>query len=145
MTNPYAPPTDDTTLHADSREAIRDRLSRPATALIIMASIQSVFVTIYLVSAAVAVARGGSVSDDIFGLAVGCLQLVGLILIAVGAAKLGFLESYRLARMGSVLACIPFITPFIVIGIPLGIWSLRLLAEPAIRDAFPNDLPRADS
>jgi hypothetical protein len=126
------------TLDVDSREAIKSRVSRPATALIIMASTQSVAVAIYLVSAAVIVARGGSVSDDIFGLAIGALQFVALLLIAVGAAKLGFLESHRLARLGSLLACIPFITPFIFIGIPFGIWSLRLLADPAVRDAFPD-------
>lgn len=138
MTNPYAPPTSNMTLDVDSREAIKSRVSRPATALIIMASTQSVAVAIYLVSAAVIVARGGSVSDDIFGLAIGALQFVALLLIAVGAAKLGFLESHRLARLGSLLACIPFITPFIFIGIPFGIWSLRLLADPAVRDAFPD-------
>ena len=138
MTNPYAPPTSSTTLDVDSREAIKSRVSRPATALIIMASTQSVAVAIYLVSGAVIVARGGSVSDDIFGLAMGVLQFVALLLIAVGAAKLGFLESHRLARLGSLLACIPFITPFIFIGIPFGIWSLRLLADPAVRDAFPD-------
>jgi len=138
MTNPYAPPTSSTTLDVDSREAIKSRVSRPATALIIMASIQSVSVAIYLVSAAVIVARGGSVSDDVFGLVIGAIQFVALMLIAVGAAKLGFLESHGLARLGSLLACIPFITPFIFIGIPFGIWSLRLLADPAVRNAFPD-------
>jgi len=142
MTNPYAPPTSNATLHVDSRNAIKARVSRPATALIIMASIQSVFVAIYLVSAAVFVARGGSVSDDIVGLAIGGIQFVGLILIAVGAAKLGFLESHRLARLGSLLACIPFITPFMIIGIPFGIWSLRLLADPVVRDTFPDIDPQ---
>ncbi len=138
MTNPYAPPTSDITLRGESRVAIKARVSRPATALIIMASIQSVFVAIYLVSAAVIVVRGGTVFDDAIGLAIGCLQFICLILIAVGAAKLGFLESYRIARLGSMLACIPFITPFMLIGIPFGIWSLRLLSDPHIRDAFPD-------
>lgn len=143
MTNPYAPPTVDATLHADSRSAVKARVSRPATALIIMSSIHSVFVSIYLVSAVVVVARGGSVSNDVIGLAVGCVQFVGLILIAVGAAKLGFLESHSFARLGSSLACIPFITPFMIIGIPFGIWSLRLLADPSVRDAFPNNGTRS--
>ncbi|TWU32666.1 hypothetical protein Q31b_58240 [Novipirellula aureliae] len=138
MTNPYAPPTSNITLRGDPRDAIKARVSRPATALIIMSSIQSVFVGIYLVSAAVIVVRGGTVLDDAIGLTIGCLQFICLILIAVGAAKLGFLESYRLARLGSMLACIPFITPFMLIGIPFGIWSLRLLSDPLVRDAFPD-------
>jgi hypothetical protein len=136
MTNPYAPPTSDITFRGESRDAIKARVSRPATALIIMASIQSVFVAIYLVSAAVIIVRGGTVIDDAIGLAIGCLQFICLILIAVGAAKLGFLRSYRFARLGSILACIPFITPFMLIGIPFGVWALRLLADPAILDAF---------
>ncbi len=39
-----------------------------------MASIQSVFVAIYLVSAAVIVVSGGTVLDDAIVLAIGCLQ-----------------------------------------------------------------------
>jgi hypothetical protein len=138
MMNPYAPSISNPTLRVDSREAIKARVSRPATALIIMASIQSVFVAIYLVSAVVIVVRGGSVADDIIGLAVGCVQFICLILIAIGAAKLAFLESHRLARVGSLLACIPFITPFMLVGIPFGVWALRLLADPTIRGAFPD-------
>ena len=84
------------------------------------------------------VVRGDSESDDIIGLVIGCLQFICLILIAVGAAKLGFLESYRLARLGSLLACIPFVTPFMLIGIPFGIWALWLLADPTVRRAFPD-------
>lgn len=144
MTNPYAPPSGDATLHVETREGIKARVSRPATALIVMASIQSVFVAIYLVSAVVVLAQGGSVSDDAVGLAIGSLQFVCLILIAVGAAKLGFLESHRLARLGSSLACIPFITPFVIVGIPFGIWSLRLLADPDVRGAFPDTAPRSN-
>ncbi|WP_238383253.1 hypothetical protein, partial [Rubripirellula obstinata] len=137
-TNPYAPPPEHAVPDADSTTSIRTRVSRPATALIVMASIQSVFVAIYLVSAAVVVARGGSVSHDYVGLAIATIQLTGLVLISIGGAKLGFLESLTLARLGASLACIPFITPFVFVGIPFGVWSLRLLADPSVRAAFPD-------
>ncbi|MEM6474012.1 MAG: hypothetical protein AAF802_30965 [Planctomycetota bacterium] len=65
-------------------------------------------------------------------------QFIGLILISIGAAKLGFLESYRLAFIGSMLACIPFVTPFYFLGIPFGIWAFVLLADPAVRNSFPD-------
>lgn len=141
MTNPYAPPISNVPRSVDDRDAIKARVSRPATALIVMASIQSVFLAIYLVSWAIVVARSGSVSGVSVGVAVVCLQFVCTVLIAIGAAKLGFLESHRLARLGSLLACVPFVTPFIIVGIPFGIWSLRLLADPSVRQAFPDASP----
>ncbi|PHQ35867.1 hypothetical protein CEE69_07780 [Rhodopirellula bahusiensis] len=141
MTNPYTPPASSAATPANDRDAIKARVSRPATALIVMASIQSVFVAIYLVSAVVVVSRGGSVSHDYVGLSIGCLQFACLMLIAIGAAKLGFLESHFMARLGSSLACIPFITPFMIVGIPFGVWSLRLLADPNVRASFPNTSP----
>ena len=108
-----------------------------------MASIHSVFMAIYLVAAIFLVQRGGLFFDDVVNIATGGIHFTSLILIAVGAAKLGFLESYRLARMGAILACIPLITPFIVFGIPFGIWALRLLADPAVRDSFSDAKGRA--
>ena len=138
MTNPYAPPTGDLEHPASSRDAIKARVARPATALIIMSSIQSVFVAIFLVSVAMVVVGGGSVAGRLFDIGIACLQFICLIAIAVGAAKLGFLESYRLARFGAILACIPFITPFILLGIPFGLWALRLLSDPLVREAYPD-------
>ncbi len=105
-----------------------------------MASIHAVFVTIHLVSAGFVYFQrlGSGISFLLTGLA--AAQLIGLIVISVGAAKLGFLESYRMARVGSILACIPFVTPFIWLGIPFGIWALRLLADSEVRGAFPDRL-----
>ncbi len=104
-----------------------------------MASIHSVFVTIHLVSVGFVYQRSGSgISFLVTGFA--AAQLIGLIVISIGAAKLGFLESYRMARIGSILACIPFVTPFIWLGIPFGIWALRLLADSEVRGAFPDRL-----
>lgn len=103
-----------------------------------MASIQSVFVAIYLVSAVLVVLSGRGVPEDIVGFTFASIQFIGLVLIAIGGAKLGFLESYRLARLGALLACVPLITPFMIAGIPFGIWSLRLLSEPVVRGSFPD-------
>lgn len=138
MTNPYAPPTTNDATVIEPLGAIKARVSRPATALLIMASIQSVFVAIYVVSAVFMVQPGGIVFDDVVNIALGSTHFVSLILIAVGAAKLGFLESHRLARLGALLACIPVITPFMFVGIPFGIWALRLLADPNVRESFPD-------
>lgn len=143
MTNPYAPPTSQAALVVDSRDAIKARVARPATALLVMASIHSVFVAIYLVTATLVVAFGGAEPQEFIGLIAGSLQFAGLILIAIGAAKLGFLESFRLARIASILACIPLVTPFVILGIPFGIWALWLLADPDVQAAFPDFRPQS--
>lgn len=138
MTNPYESPIINDANDVDPRDAIRARVSRPATALIIMSSIQSVFVAIYLVSTVLVVLSGWGVPEDIVGLTFASIQFIGLVLIAIGGAKLGFLESYRLARLGAYLACVPLITPFMIAGIPFGLWSLRLLSDPVVRSSFPD-------
>jgi hypothetical protein len=138
MMNPYAPPNSNDEKEGNPRDAMKARVSRPATALVIMASIQSVFVAIYLVSLFFVVLRTGFISWEIVGFALGGMQFISLILIAIGGAKLGFLESYRLARLGALLACVPLITPFMIAGIPFGLWSLRLLSDPEVRGLFPD-------
>jgi hypothetical protein len=41
-----------------------------------------------------------------------------------------------MGRMAAILACIPMVSPFVIVGIPFGVWSLRLLSEPEIKQAF---------
>jgi hypothetical protein len=140
LTNPYQSPSisdtaDDITLQ---QKEIRVRLSRPATALLIMSSIHSVFPAIAIVSI-VMVAFRGDLGGSIIPVTIGMtLQFIFLLAIAIGAAKMGHLESYRAAKTAAVLSCIPGLTPFGLLGIPFGIWSLRLLSEPAVKAAFPD-------
>jgi hypothetical protein len=49
---------------------------------------------------------------------------------------MAFMESYRLARWGAILACIPIITPFLIWGLPFGIWALIVLEDPRVTKAF---------
>ena len=136
--NPFAPPSQTEAIEL-SLDAIKVRASRPATALIIMSSIHAVFVSIAFVESAISLMGGGGfVWDDSIELLIATIQLPSLIMIAIGAAKLGFLQSYRLAKIGALLSCIPIITPFLLLGIPFGIWALLLLADPRVRNAFPD-------
>jgi len=117
----------------------KERLKRPATALVIMSSIQSVFPAISLVSFGVTWFSGkflvmprGAHLFLLFNVA----QLVWLILICIGAAKMAQLESRRMAYVAAWLSCIPIISPFVIVGIPFGIWALVRLGDPDIRAAF---------
>ena len=144
MSNPYQPPTavDDATDGAAEFAEVRRRLSRPATALIIMASIHAVFPAIGIVGMLVIASRGelgGGAIPPLIGMTI---QFIISVSIAIGAAKMGHLESYRAGRTAAILSCIPGLSPFGVLGIPFGIWSIRLLNDPAVQAAFP-DGPRS--
>ncbi len=140
MTNPYQSPTSSSFARDSTRkhDEARTRLSRPATALLIMASIQSVFAAIAIISVIVVAFRGEPIGGAIPPLVGMLIHFVFLIAIAIGAAKMGHLESYRAGRTAAILSCIPGLTPFALLGIPFGIWSIRLLKDPAVQAAFPD-------
>lgn len=137
--NPYEPPVGEygPTLAdpdlADEEQIIRRRVSRPGTALLIMGSIYSVFPAIYLVGFHRALFINRIPVEDILVVAA---FFFSSIAIAVGGAKMAFMESYSIARIGAVLACIPPISPFVGWGIPIGIWALIVLRDPKVKAAF---------
>lgn len=138
MDNPYEPPVGEFGQDiadediADS-EQIRRRVSRPGTALLIMGSIYSVFPAIYSVGFHRAFFNNRIPVEDILLVAA---FFFTAILIAVGGAKMAFMESYSMARIAAALACIPLISPFVVWGIPFGIWALIVLRDPKVKAAF---------
>ena len=140
MINPYQSPAvcDASSDQTQERNAIRTRLSRPATALLIMSSIHAVFPAIAIVSSVVIAFRSGLGGGAIPPLVGMTIHFIFLLAIAIGAAKMGHLESYSAGRTAAVLSCIPGLTPFGLLGIPFGIWSIRLLNDPKVQAAFPD-------
>ncbi|HNQ87031.1 MAG TPA: protein kinase [Verrucomicrobiota bacterium] len=69
------------------------------------------------------------------------LLLSSIIILA--ALKMRHLEAYRLAVVGSILAIL--ITPGNIIGLPVGIWSLVVLARQDVRKAFREGPLRGDA
>lgn len=137
--NPYEPPVGeygpdiaDPDL-ADEEQMIRRRVSRPGTALLILGSTYSVFPAIYLVGTPWILLGNRVMIEDILVVAA---FFFSSIAIAVGGAKMAFMESYSIARIGAVLACIPPISPFVGWGIPFGIWALIVLRDPKVKAAF---------
>ena len=55
--------------------------------------------------------------------------------IALAAYKMKRLELYSLAVIGSILAMLPC-HPAFLIGLPIGLWSLSVLARPEVKAAF---------
>jgi len=137
MDNPYEPPVgefgpDSADPDFADREQIRRRVSRPGTALLIMGSIYSVFPAIYLGGLPRVLVHRVPVEEFL----VVAAFFFTAIVIAVGGAKMAFMESYSMARIGAALACIPLISPFVVWGIPFGIWALIVLNDPKVKAAF---------
>ncbi|WP_162273301.1 hypothetical protein [Rubripirellula obstinata] len=114
----------------------RQRLSRPATALVVMASIGLVFWAIRIISLYFRFARGVPIDVDPWGLAVAVLKFAILIVICIGSARMGHLKSYRMGWAAAILSCIPGILPFFVLGVPFGLWSIALLSKATTRSAF---------
>ena len=130
--NPYEPPVGEygPTLAdpdlEDEEQIIRRRVSRPGTALLIMGSTYSVFPAMYLLGFHRALFINRIPVEDILVVAA---FFFSSIAIAVGGAKMAFMESYSIAKIGAVLACIPPISPFVGWGIPIGIWALIVLRD----------------
>lgn len=134
MANPYAPPVPEPASIAEVR------LSRPARALVVMASVHAAFLATILAASAVLWLRGDLASGQFPFLALILLHLVLLIATAVGACRMARRTSLGAARAAAIISCVPVLSPFIVLAIPFGIWSLHLLADFEIRDALRRQL-----
>ena len=131
--NPFEPPIGKPDDGLDSPEQVLLACKRPGTALLIMGSIHAVFPAIAVVSE---LFKFGSNIFSPITLLWCCVYLFSAVMISVGGAKMAFMESYSMARWGAILACIPVISPFLIWGIPFGIWALIVLKSPKVKDAF---------
>lgn len=138
--NPYEPPSIDSQIGIEPKEQsieqIRRRVSRPGTALLIMGSIAAVFPAISIVGWLFNLLYIGFNAVVASNLLVSLLFFACSVMISIGGGKMASMECYRLARLGAILACIPFVSPFIFLGIPFGIWALVLLYDPEVKAAF---------
>jgi hypothetical protein len=64
------------------------------------------------------------------------LGILSSILVLFGGLKMKRLESYGLAMAASIIAMIPCVSPCCLIGLPIGIWSVVILAKPEVKAAF---------
>ena len=66
-------------------------------------------------------------------------SIIGILLSGVilfGGMKMKKLESYGLAMAASILAMIPCFSPCCLLGLPIGIWAVVVLAKPEVKSAF---------
>ena len=151
--NPYAPPQDDNPVRSPEANAIRS--IRPSTTgLILMLSVQSFGYAIAGVVASAMLAFGKTVDATFSGICFAVVHFSAMIFMIRSMRNVRRLHGLRNGRIAAGLACIPFVSPAIWIGIPLGIWLSVVLSKKDVAAAFdtakmkdgePSDAPESAS
>jgi tRNA A-37 threonylcarbamoyl transferase component Bud32 len=123
----------------------RARTHGPGQCLLLVGIIYTAIGTIGSLFAAGAFSTGHA---DSRGVWLTVLMWVALLvqgpIMIMGALKMRRLESYGWAVAGSVLALVPT-SPFVVLGLPVGIWALAVLTSPDVKAAFVENAARTAS
>lgn len=75
-------------------------------------------------------------ASGVAGVVFNILALIISAVIIYGAMKMMKLQSKGLATTASVLAMIPCLSPCCLLGLPIGIWSLIALKDPAVQAVY---------
>ncbi len=116
------------------------RVSGPATALMVIAILGTVTAAISVVSNAIHMVVGGRLpfqappwDPHVFGalyVTGGTVQLAAALVVLLGAIKMKNLDNYAFAMTAAVLATIPCTSPCCcLLGMPFGIWALVVLND----------------
>ena len=68
--------------------------------------------------------------------AIGLLNALAGLVTFTGGLNLFRLDSYGLARTGSITAMVPCISLCLILGLPVGVWALVTAGSPDVRAAF---------
>jgi hypothetical protein len=63
-------------------------------------------------------------------------NLIACAIIIFGGICMVRAKGIGLARTGAILAVIPCLSPFCILGIPFGIWALIVLADANVKASF---------
>jgi tRNA A-37 threonylcarbamoyl transferase component Bud32 len=122
-------------------EAVRRRVWIPAVGLLIAGVINCLSSAGAVVGTIILLVQKGF-SGRFLGFLPGSAQLFIVVAMAAqavivvsGAWNMMRLRSYRMAMAGTVLAMLPF-SPGAVIGLPMGIWALMVMARKQVKATF---------
>jgi serine/threonine protein kinase len=110
-----------------ARERIRQRLRNPSIALMIVGALE------IGISAWVAISVFKSWEG---ALPLGLPGILKGLAIVLGGWQIQRLRGYKWGIVSCVLAMLPCFTPSILLGLPVGIWTLLVLRRPEIRASF---------
>jgi len=145
--NPYQSPraAGYTVLPSQPNPFAAQRVSSPATALIVTAILGLIAQVLGMIFNMISLAagpagRGQDAFPVVFGgginLAFGAFGLVMGVLILIGAMKMKNLENYSFAVVSAFIAMIPCVSPCCLLGLPFGIWALVVLNDDSVKAAF---------
>jgi hypothetical protein len=131
--------------------SVRDKLRRPAIALILVGAINAFLGVLFILSALVAFVKGpagrllenedeklGYIFGSVFWPTLGLISILASPLVIYGAIQMFRVRRYSMARLAAILALIPVTSVCCISGIPVGIWALIVLSQPEVRAAFAN-------
>ena len=101
-----------------------------------MLSVQSVGYAIAGIVALAMLALGETVDATLFGICFAVVHFFTMIFMIQSMRNVRRLHGLHNGRIAAGLACVPFISPAIWIGIPLGIWLSVVLFKKDVAAAF---------
>ena len=132
MTNPYASPRD----YPDEPTNDEDPLSSLRGPGIWLSLISIVSILQILAGQAVRAAAVAPTLDFFVQLALlfGVVLVQAFVLFSARQMLTG--KNYGVCMAGAIIACIPMLTPLLVIGVPFGIWAVIVLRRPEVKAEF---------
>lgn len=132
--NPYASPA---AIDAERIQRVRTelmwRLRGPSLGLLVLAGLQVLGACLALPQLIMHMSMGGMKPEPLLAI-LGCGT--SSLFICFAAWRMRQMKSLRICRLGAILACIPFLAPVYVLGIPFGIWAAIVLYMPTTAAAF---------
>ena len=64
------------------------------------------------------------------------IAIICQIVVIVGAIQMMQVKSHSMAKAAAIISCVPCLTGCCLLGIPFGIWTLVVLNDPTVRQAF---------
>jgi len=130
-----------------TREEALDKVRPPAIALIVFASLGIALAILGILINMLGLSLGAteSVADEeawtaiasgSVGLVQGAVALAMGVLIVACALKMMKLEAWNAALAAAIVAIVPCLSPCCLLGLPVGIWALVILADPEVKAHF---------
>lgn len=140
--NPYESPREASLpLPLSPRKQLIARLRGPSIGLLILSGFQAVaaFVFLMMIASVFIMLRMRGVPIGLRPwreLGAGLAAFVPSAVIFFGAWQMRRMRSLQFCRVAAIAACIPYLSPFIFIGIPLGIWAAVVLFQKSTAEEF---------
>lgn len=126
-------------------EIARSKVHGPALGLKITAGLgaaaQVLSIAMNVLGIGMGATQGGedamaSMMGGTIGIVFSLIGIAVAVFLWITAGKMENLQSYNLCLVGSIVAMVPCISPCCIVGLPIGIWAVIVLAKPEVKSAF---------